>query len=80
MKRVKVLIPFMDKEAKKLHKVNDVFEITEERLAEVRTVNVNMVEVLGEVTEEVPEETTKETEVVEAEAPEVEPKKPRKKL
>ena len=56
MKRVKVLIPFLDKVTGESRKADDIFEVSDERLAEIRKVNVNMVTVLGEVEEEPIEE------------------------
>ena len=58
MKRVKVLVPFTDRVTKELRKANDEIEMTEERIAEVRAVSVNMILVLGEA-EETKEETPK---------------------
>lgn len=49
MKRVKVLIPFTDKVTGKDHEADDIIEVSDERLAEIKTVNVNMVLVIGEV-------------------------------
>lgn len=49
MKRVEVLIPFRCKATNKEYNKGDVIEITEERLAEIKAVNVNMVLVLGDV-------------------------------
>jgi hypothetical protein len=49
MKRVKVLIPFQDKVTGKDHSADDVIEVSDERLAEIKAVNVNMVLVIGEV-------------------------------
>lgn len=66
MKLVKVLRPFHMKATNTDHKVNDEIRVTDEQLAKIRAVNVNMVLVLGEVEEE-------------AEAAEVKPKKTRKK-
>ena len=60
MKRVKVLVPFTDRVTKELRKANDDIEMTEERIAEVRAVSVNMILVLGEA-EETQKETTEET-------------------
>jgi hypothetical protein len=48
MKRVKVLIPFTDKVTGKDHITNDIIEVSDERLAEIRAVNVNMVLEIGE--------------------------------
>lgn len=49
MKRVKVLIPFTDKVTGKDHETDDIIEVSDERLAEIKAVNVNMVLVIGEV-------------------------------
>lgn len=43
MKRVQVLIPFHRAETDKDCEVNDVIEVSEEELARIRKVNVNMV-------------------------------------
>ena len=48
MKLVKVLIPFNDKVTGVPYKANDEIELTDERIAEVKTVNPNMVLVLGD--------------------------------
>ena len=50
MLRVEVLIPFHSRATNKDHIKGDIIEITEEQLADIRAVNVNMVLVLGEVT------------------------------
>lgn len=62
MKRVEVLIPFHNAETKKDQVVGDVIEVSDERLAEIRKVNVNMVLVLEEVKKTVTKVKTKETE------------------
>lgn len=70
MKICKVIIPFIDKVTGEFHKENDEVLLSDERIAEIKTVNTNMVYVIGEAPE-VPEVT---------EVPEIEPeKKPRKK-
>lgn len=51
MKRVKVLIPFTDKVTGELRNIDDEIEMTDERIAEVRAVGVNMISVLGDVGE-----------------------------
>lgn len=48
MKRVLVLIPFHLIATNTDHKPGDVIEVSEEQLAKINAVNVNMVEVLGE--------------------------------
>lgn len=75
MKRVKVLIPFHNKDTKKDQFVGDVIDVSEERLEEIRAINVNMVLVLGDV-EEVPTEELKEEL---KEEPKEEVKKPKAK-
>lgn len=54
MMKVKVLIPFLDKATGEFRKADDIIEVSEERLAEIKAVNVNMVLVLGEVEEPKP--------------------------
>jgi hypothetical protein len=49
MLRVEVLIPFHSKATNKDCVAGDVIEVTDEQLAEIKKVNVNMVLVLGEV-------------------------------
>lgn len=57
MKLVKANFPFIDKETKELRTPDDEpFEMTEERLAEVRAVNAHLVYVVGDVEPVVPEE------------------------
>ena len=53
MKRVKVLIPFTDKVTGERYEANTEITMTAERIAEVLSVNVNMVSVLGEEEEPV---------------------------
>ncbi len=48
MKLVKVLVPFTDKVTGKAYNVNDDIELTDERIAEIKAVSVNMIMVLGE--------------------------------
>ena len=55
MKRVKVEIPFHMIATNTVHVPGDVIEVSEEQLARIRAVNINMVSVLGDV-EEVQEE------------------------
>lgn len=49
MLRVEVLIPFHRLETDTDHVPGDVIEVSEEELARIRAVNINMVAVLGEV-------------------------------
>lgn len=51
MKRVEVLIPFHNKDTKVDQVAGDVIEVSEEKLARIREINVNMVLVLGDVEE-----------------------------
>ena len=53
MKRCKVLVPFHLKVTETDHVPGDVIEVSEEQLANIRKLNVNMVLVLGEVEEPV---------------------------
>lgn len=48
MMKVKVLVPFIDKVTGELHNADDIIEVSEERLAEIKAVNVNLVLVIGE--------------------------------
>ncbi|MBE5880387.1 MAG: hypothetical protein E7288_10515 [Lachnospiraceae bacterium] len=60
MKLVKVHIPFTDKETGRLHGVNEEIELSEERIAEIKAISVNMIEVIGDVAEvEKPKRTRK---------------------
>lgn len=49
MKRCEVLIPFHMKATDTDHVPGDVIEVTDEQLANIKAINVNMVLVLGEV-------------------------------
>ena len=49
MKRCEVLIPFHMKATDTDHVPGDVIEVSDEQLARIREINVNMVLVLGEV-------------------------------
>lgn len=49
MKKVRVEIPFYEKTAGKTYKKGDEIEVSEEMLASIRAVNVNMVVVQGDV-------------------------------
>ena len=51
MKRVEVLIPFHNKDTDVNQVAGDVIEVSEEKLARIREINVNMVLVLGDVEE-----------------------------
>lgn len=49
MKRVKVLVPFIRKQTGKLVKADSTIKVSEEELARIQAVNINMVEVLEDV-------------------------------
>ncbi len=51
MKRVKVLIPFTCKESGNAYVTGDEINVSDERLKAIKSVNVNMVEILGEAEE-----------------------------
>ena len=52
MKRVKVEIPFHMIATDTDHNPGDIIEVSEEQLAKICSVNINMVSVLGDVTEQ----------------------------
>ena len=60
MRQVKVLIPFTDKVTGKDHKANDIIEVSDQRLAEIKAVNVNMVLVIGNVEPKAKKKVAKE--------------------
>lgn len=60
MKRVKVEIPFHMIATDTDHVPGDVIEVSEEQLARIRAVNVNMVSVLADVEEKPVQETVQE--------------------
>lgn len=68
MKRVKVLIPFHNKDTKVNQLIGDIIEVSDEKLASIRKVNVNMVLVLEDVNDNIKTNKTKE---VKAETKEV---------
>lgn len=49
--KVKVMKEFVDKHTKKLHKVDEVMEVTKERLAEIRKVDKSLVKEVKEAKE-----------------------------
>ena len=61
MKRVEVLIPFHNSDTKVDQVVGDVIEVSEEKLAKIRAININMVLVLEDVEEPKAKKTTKKT-------------------
>lgn len=69
MKICRVIIPFTDKVTGEPYKENDEILLSDERIAEVRTVNPNLVYVIGEAPEEeeVPEEPVEPIEPAEPE-------------
>lgn len=46
MAKVKVLDSFVDVHTRKVHPVGEVFEATEERIAEIQSVNPDLIEVV----------------------------------
>lgn len=68
MKRVKVLIPFHNKDTQVNQLIGDIIEVSDEKLASIRKVNVNMVLVLEDVNDNIKTNKTKE---VKAETKEV---------
>lgn len=48
MKICKVLIPFVDKVTGAMYEVGDEIRLSDERIAEIRTVGINIVKVLRE--------------------------------
>lgn len=69
MKRVKVEIPFHMIATNTDHVPGDVIEVSEEQLARIRAVNVNMVSVLVDVEEEPVQEETAEGKPVQKRKP-----------
>lgn len=61
MKRVEVLIPFHNADTKVDQVAGDVIEVSEEKLAKIRAINVNMVLVLGDAEKEVKKPRAKKT-------------------
>lgn len=70
MKRVQVLIPFYMKATNTEHIPGDIIEVSEETLDKIKAVNVNMVQVLGDVEEVIEEKSEEITEEVIDEIPE----------
>jgi hypothetical protein len=54
MKKVKVLIPFTDKVTGEVHAKDAEVLLSDERIAEIKLVNINMVSVLGDAEAEEP--------------------------
>ena len=73
MKRVKVLIPFHNKDTNVDQVAGDIIEVSDEKLASIKAINVNMVLVLEDV-----KLKTKETNEVK-EVKKTKPKKTTKK-
>ena len=48
MAKVKVLESFVDVHTRKVHPVGEVFEATEERIAEIQSVNADLIEVASD--------------------------------
>lgn len=70
MKRIEVLIPFHMIATNTDHNPGDIIEVSDEQLAKIRAVNINMVSVLADVTEPAADTTAAE--------PEKKQRKPRK--
>lgn len=49
MKKVKVLVPFTDRVTKKAYVKDAEVTMSDERIAEVKAFDVNLIEVIGEV-------------------------------
>ena len=49
MKRVRVLVPFTDRVTGETYEKDAEIQITDERVNEIKSFNVNLIEVLGEV-------------------------------
>lgn len=62
MKKVEVLIPFHNADTKVNQVPGDVIEVSDEKLAKIKAINVNMVLVLGEVEKPKAKKTTKKAE------------------
>ena len=75
MKRVEVMIPFHMSATNTDHVPGDIIEVTEETLAKILAINVNMVTVLGDVEEK----PVIEEEPIAEEITEAKPKKRTKK-
>ncbi len=78
MKRVKVLIPFHNKDTKVNQLIGDIIEVSDEKLASIRKVNVNMVLVLEDVNDNIKTNKTKEVKAETKEVNEVKKTKPKK--
>lgn len=59
MKRVKVLLPFYSKATGNFQEPGDIIEVTDEQLAKIRNINVNLVLVTEEVEEKPKAKKTK---------------------
>ena len=46
MAKVKVLVSFIDIHTRKVHPVGEVFEATEEKIAEIQSVDADLIEVV----------------------------------
>lgn len=65
MKRVKVLIPFYDKEAGVVRKVGEEVDLAEGTIESAKAINVNMLLVLGDSEEKAPKKPRAKKEVKE---------------
>ena len=48
MARIKVLMPFIDIHTKNRHGVGEVFEATPERVAEIQSVNPDLIQIMSD--------------------------------
>lgn len=65
--KYKVLVPFVDKNTKKLYGKNEVIDLTEKRVKEILSKNKELIEEIKETKEEIVEETENKEEVEENE-------------
>lgn len=75
MKRIEVLIPFHMIATNTDHNPGDIIEVSDEQLAKIRAVNINMVSVLADATE--PAADTTEPAAAEPEKKQRKPRKPK---
>lgn len=79
MKRVRVEIPFHMIATNTTHVPGDIIEVSEEQLAKIRAISINMVSVLGNVEEEPEQEEPTQDETEQEEPEQEEPEKPQKR-
>ena len=78
MKRVEVLIPFHNKDTNVDQVAGDIIEVSDEKLASIKAINVNMVLVLEDVNDNIKTNKTKEVKAETKEVNEVKKTKPKK--